>query len=72
MISSKYIFGIWILVFVTFMTLGLPLYGMMIGSMNIENWNPFSLMGESFVYALVIGGVPFVIYHFIIGDKKKK
>ena len=30
------------------------------------------LVGGNFVYALLIGGVPFIIYHFIIGDKKKK
>jgi len=40
--------------------------------MDASDWYPFSLMGSSFVYALIIGGIPFLIYHFIIGDKKKK
>ena len=62
-LSSKKIFLGFILIFTVFFTT-LPLaYGLI---PSIES------VGSNFFMALVIGGIPFVIYHFIIGDKKKK
>lgn len=62
-LSSKKIFLGFILIFTVFFTT-LPLaYGLI---PSIES------VGSNFFFALVIGGIPFVIYHFIIGDRKKK
>ncbi len=65
-LSSKKLFGGFIIVF-TIVTTGATI---IIEPRNIER--VFELIGSNFVYGLVIGGIPFVIYHFIIGDKKKK
>ena len=62
-LSSKKLFGGFIIIFTTFFTT-IPLaYGII---------PSFELLGSNLFMALVIGGIPFIIYHFIIGDKKKK
>jgi len=71
-LSSKILFLGFIIAYVAFFSFILPLYFIMMNEMDATDWHPFSLMGSSFVYALLIGGVPFIIYHFIIGDRKKK
>jgi len=65
-LTSKKLFGGFIVIF-TIVTTGAII---VIEPRNVDR--VFELIGSNFVWALIFGGVPFIIYHFIIGDRKKK
>jgi len=62
--SSKNLLLGFIIIFTVSVSVVMPLSQGLIPS--------FELVGSALFYALIIGGVPFIIYHFIIGDRKKK
>jgi len=65
-LSSKILFGSFIIIYTVFLTILM----IIIEPNNVANIP--EMIGMFFVEALLIGGVPFIIYHFIIGDRKKK